>query len=272
MDIKRIDIHSHLNFSAFDADRDAVARRALDAGTAFITVGTQLDTSRKAIELAEAYPEGAYAIVGLHPIHTSASFHDAAELGEGGMEFSSRGERFDPAPYRELLKHPKAVGVGEVGLDHYRLEGDTRALQREAFEAQIDLANEAGKPLMLHIREAYEDALAVLKDRARVKGNVHFFAGTTEQARRFLDLGFTLSFTGVITFARQYAELVEYVPLDMMHAETDCPFVAPVPHRGARNEPAFVSFVTEKIAALKKLPVADVEKALVANAHRLFGI
>ena len=272
MPFRRIDIHAHLNFAAFDADREATAKRALRAGTAFINVGTQIDTSGKALELAEEYPEGAYAIVGLHPIHTSASFHDEKELGKGGGGFTSRGETFDPVVYRELLKHPKVVGVGECGLDYHRLPADSIAKQKEAFIAQIALANESGKPLMLHIREAYGDALYILAAHAKVKGDSHFFAGTIEEARRFLDLGFTLSFTGAITFAKQYAELVEYVPLDMIQAETDCPFVAPVPHRGERNEPAYVSEVVDKIARIKKLPLEEVEKALLENARRVWGV
>jgi TatD DNase family protein len=175
-----------------------------------------------------------------------------------------------------LLKHPKVVGIGECGLDYYRLSADSAAKQKEAFIAQIDLANEAEKPLMLHIREAYGDALDILKTHANPpaggQGNAHFFAGTIEEARRFLDLGFTLSFTGAITFAKQYAELVEYVPLDMIQAETDCPFVAPVPYRGKRNEPAYVTEVVKKIAEIKKLPLEEVEKTLVENAKRVWRV
>jgi len=277
---RRIDIHSHLNFAAFDADRDAVAKRAIEGGTAFITVGTQLDTSRAAVALAERYPEGAYAIVGLHPIHTSASFHDEKESGGGDLpgrdghvkEFASRGETFDLDAYRELLKHPKVVGIGECGLDYYRLSEDSRARQKEAFLGQIALAEEFKKPLMLHVREAYGDALDIIKDHPTVKGNAHFFAGTLAEAQRFLDLGFTLSFTGVITFAKQYEELVRFTPLDMIQAETDCPFVAPVPHRGKRNEPAYVSEVVAAIARIKGLKLEEAEEALLANVRRLFGI
>lgn len=269
---RRIDIHSHLNFAAFDADRDATAKRAIDGGTAFITVGTQLDTSRSAVALAEKYPEGAYAIVGLHPIHTLASFHDEKELGEGGKEFTSRGETFDPDAYRELLRNPKVVGIGECGLDYYRLSQDSQARQKEAFYGQIALAEEFKKPLMLHIRQAYADALEILAAHPTIKGNAHFFAGTLEEAKRFLDLGFTLSFTGVITFAKQYEELVRFTPLDMIQAETDCPFVAPVPHRGKRNEPAYVNEVVAAIAKIKGLPLEEVEKALLGNARRIFGI
>jgi TatD DNase family protein len=281
MSFQRIDIHAHTNFAAYGEDRDAVIRRALDTGTAIINVGTQVDTSRSAVALAEAYDTGVYAIVGLHPVHTSASYHDADELGPDGSTsqkgFTSHGEEFDPAAYREFLRHPKVVAIGECGLDYFHSEPALIARQREAFLGQIALANEAGKPLMLHVRNsnggsAYRDAVEMLRAHATVKGNSHFFAGTIEEAKLFLDLGYTMSFTGVITFARQYAELVEYVPLDMMHAETDCPYVTPVPHRGTRNEPAHVSYVYEKIAQVKKLSVADVESQLVKNAERMFGI
>ncbi|MDB5238674.1 MAG: sec-independent protein translocase protein TatD DNase family protein [Candidatus Parcubacteria bacterium] len=223
-----------------------------------INVGTDLGTSRDAVALAERYDKGVYAIVGLHPTDT-----------EGPFELEA---------FRRLAAHPKVVAIGECGLDYFRLNADpaVRAAeivaQKEIFLAQIAIANEADKPLMLHIREAYGDALDILKEHARVKGNSHFFAGTIEEAKRFLDLGFTLSFTGVITFAKQYVELVEYVPLDTMHAETDCPFVAPMPHRGKRNEPVFLSEVTDKIARIKKLPLEEVESALLGNAKRFFGI
>lgn len=277
---RRADIHAHLNFAAFEADRDEVVLRTLESGTAVINVGTQLDTSRKAVELADKYPEGVYAIVGLHPIHTVVSFHDEKELGFGGSPaanggrsgFTSRGEAFNASEYRKLLANPKTVGIGECGLDYYRLDADSKSKQREAFLAQIALANECRKPLMLHVREAYGDALDILKANAKVGGNAHFFAGTVEEAGRFLDLGFTLSFTGVITFAKEYGKLVEFTPLDMIQAETDCPFVAPVPHRGKRNEPAYVSEVIEKIARIKKLQVEQVEQTLLDNARRIFGL
>lgn len=269
---RRIDIHAHVNFAAFDADRDIVATRALDAGTAFINVGTQLDTSRSAVALAERYPEGVYAIVGLHPTHTAASFHDQKELGADGTEFTSHGEVFNADAYRELLAHPKVVGVGECGLDYYRLAPDSVPRQKQAFVDQITLAIGSRKPLMLHIREAYADALDILAAHPGARGDVHFFAGTIQDARRFLDLGFTLSFTGTITFAREYEELVRFAPLDMIQAETDCPYVSPVPHRGKRNEPAHVSEVVAAIARIKNISLEETEKALMANARRVFGV
>ena len=277
---KYIDIHSHVNFSAFDADREEVLKRALDNETFVINVGTQIDTSRKAVELANKYDEGIYAIIGLHPIHTGASYHDAKELGEGGKEFTSRGEIFDKAEYRKLLADPKALGVGECGLDYYRCDDESIARQKEAFITQIELANEFHKPLMLHIRNnpedksknAYFDALELLKKYAQVKGDVHFFAGGLPEAQAFLDFGFTLSFTGVITFTHDYDEVIKNTPLEMIMTETDSPYVAPVPYRGKRNEPVYVREVVKKIAEIKNLPEEKVAQAIISNAKRVFGL
>ena len=265
-----IDIHSHVNFNAFDADREEVIKRALENDTWVINVGTQIDTSRKAIEIAEKYKEGVYAIVGLHPIHTSASFHDKHEFGEEGKEFTSRGEIFEKEKYRELLKNPKVVGIGECGLDYYRLDSDSIEKQKEAFIAQIELANEFNKPLMLHIRQAYQDALAILKEHTKVKGNIHFFAGSLEEAKAFIELGFTLSFTGVITFTHDYDEVIKNIPLEMIMSETDAPYVAPVPYRGKRNEPVYVSEVVKRIAEIKNLPESEVAEAIISNARRVY--
>ena len=277
---KYIDIHSHVNFTAFDADREEVLKRALDNETFVINVGTQIDTSRKAVELANKYDEGIYAIIGLHPIHTGASYHDVKELGEGGKEFTSRGEIFDKAEYRKLLADPKALGVGECGLDYYRCDDESIARQKEAFIAQIELANEFHKPLMLHIRNnpedksknAYFDALELLKKHAQVKGDVHFFAGGLPEAQAFLDFGFTLSFTGVITFTHDYDEVIKNTPLEMIMTETDSPYVAPVPYRGKRNEPVYVREVVKKIAEIKNLPEEKVAQAIISNAKRVFGL
>lgn len=285
--LKYIDIHSHVNFQAFNEDRNEVINRALLNNTWVINVGTQIDTSRKAVELANQYKEGVYAIIGLHPIHTGASYHDVKELGEGGKEFTSRGESFDKAAYRELLKDPKVVGIGECGLDYYRSGEDTILKQKKDFIEQIELANEFNKPLMLHIRNnekaelvlgdhglynAYDDALELLKKHAKVKGDVHFFAGTVEHAKAFVEFGFTLSFTGVITFTTDYDEVIKATPLDMIMSETDSPYVTPAPYRGRRNEPAYVREVVKKIAKVKNLDEDEVAAAIVANAKRVFGI
>jgi len=287
---KFIDIHSHVNFRAFDEDRDEVIKRALENNTWVINVGTQVDTSKKAVEMANQYKEGVYAIIGLHPIHTGASYHDEKELGpanapatdgQGGQEgFTSRGEIFNKESYRELLKDPKVVGIGECGLDYYRMDMESIEKQKRAFIEQIELANEFNKPLMLHIRHgvnhvehnAYMDALDLLKKYAKVKGDVHFFAGTMEDAKNFIIFGFCISFTGVITFTHDYDEVIRNTPLDMIMSETDAPYVAPVPHRGKRNEPVYVKEVVKKIADIKNLPEDEVAEAIFLNAKRVFGI
>jgi len=298
---KYIDIHSHVNFTAFDVDRDETIKRALENDTWVINVGTQVDTSRKAVEMADQYKEGVYAIIGLHPIHTGTSYHDAQELGpafakasdgQGGEKgFTSRGESFDKNSYRELLKNKKAnkkiVAMGECGLDYYRMDEESIEKQKKSFIEQIELANEFGKPLMLHIRNnpkdgthnAYFDALSILKKHldskslpADRRGDVHFFAGTLEEAKAFIDFGFTLSFTGVITFTHDYDEVIKNTPLDMIMSETDAPYVTPVPYRGKRNEPSYVREVVKRIAEIKSLPEPEVASAIVANAKRVFGI
>ena len=283
---KYIDIHCHVNFTAFDADQEAVIKRALDNDTWVINVGTQADTSKKAVELAHKYSEGVYAIIGLHPIHTSASYHDKQELGEEGAEFTSRGEEFDKNIYRELLRDPKVVALGECGLDYYHLDKESIEKQKKAFVAQIELANEVGKPLMLHIRDAYSDALLLLKQHLDVKslpagrrGVVHFFTGTLPEAQGFLDFGFMISFAGAITFppkkdgtGSHYNEVIKNIPLEMILTDTDSPYVAPVPYRGKRNEPFYVREIVRKIAEIKSLPEEKVAKAIVANTKRLFTI
>ena len=288
---KLIDAHAHVNFAAFDVAREEVIRRSLDAGTWMINVGTQADTSQSALALAEKYDEGVYSIVGLHPVHTAKSYHDEEELGAGGKAFTSRGEIFDAALYEELARQPKVVGIGECGLDYFRIGSEEeKAKQEEIFRKQIELAIRFDKPLMLHIRNAYQDSLDILKSyfprlpapavadnggqvnlNSTLHGNVHFFAGTIAEAKAFLDLGFTISFTGVVTFAKEYEELVRFVPLDRILIETDCPYVAPVPHRGKRNEPLFVAEVAKTIAQIKGLDYEAVAQQTVSNTRQLFS-
>jgi len=282
MTIRYIDIHAHVNFAAFNEDREAVFMHAEEAGVAMINVGTKLSTSREAVEMTEKHPN-AWAIIGLHPIHTDVSFHDKQEIGEGSNAFTSKGEVFDSSAYRELIRTGKVVGIGECGLDFYRTTTESLEKQKTAFHSQVQLALEHDLPLMLHVRaskgtmDAYEEVIRILgpykKDYgAKLRGDVHFFAGTTDVAQKFLDIGFDLSFTGVITFAKEYVELVKFVPLDRMHAETDCPFVTPVPYRGKRNEPAYVIEVVKKIAEIKGITLEEASTQLVANAKRLFNI
>lgn len=271
-----IDIHTHVNLHAFDDDADEVIRRALDAGVRMINVGTQLTTSKRAIELAEQYPTGVYATVGLHPTHTSTSFHDASELH--GDHESDPGEVFDFDAYKALAQHPKVVAIGECGLDYYRDPTDDEVhKQIEVFEQHIALANEVGKPLMLHLRSgtrgnAYKDAWEILQKQAKVLGDSHFFAGSLEDARRFWDMGYATSFTGVLTFTHDYDAIVQSAPPSLIHAETDAPYATPKPYRGQRNEPLYVREVVAKMAELRGLALEEWQVQLDSNAQSLFGI
>ena len=269
--MKYFDAHTHVNFVAYNEDSEATILRAKEAGVWMNVVGTQKDTSASAVALAEKY-DNVYATIGLHPIHTSKSYHDTKELGDGGKEFTSRGEIFDFDTYEALGTISRVIAIGECGLDYFRLEEKTKEVQKDAFIQQIELANKLNKPLMLHIRNAYDDALEILKAHAKVKGDTHFFAGDWATAKKFLDFGFTLSFTGVLTFTHDYDEVVKNAPLDMLLSETDAPYVTPVPHRGKRNEPVYVTEVVRAIARIRGEELEVVTSQLAANASRVFNI
>ncbi|TSC69514.1 MAG: TatD DNase family protein [Parcubacteria group bacterium Gr01-1014_66] len=273
------DVHTHTQFAAFVEDKDAVIRRALDGGVWIINVGTQQDTSRAAIEIAHQYPEGVYATVGLHPIHTAKSFHDVEELGATAEAkgFTSRGEKFDYNYYKKLAEDQKVVAIGECGLDYHRFEEDTKQIQHKAFEEQIALAHEVKKPLMIHCRKAFGDLISLLKAESRelIAGNagiIHFFSGTIEDASSLLDLGFSFSFGGVITFARDYDDVIRYIPIERIMLETDAPYITPVPYRGKRNESLFITETAKKKAKLKGLTYDEIARETTANARELFGI
>lgn len=273
-----IDIHTHVNLAAFKDDADAVTLRALEHGVSMINVGTQYDTSVRAVEMLDEYPEGVYATVGLHPIHTAGSAYDADEFDANEREFTTQGEVFDGKKYRALVQHPRVVAIGECGLDYYRNPTEEeKKRQVEAFEAQIALANEVQKPLMLHIRNgkggnAYNDAYSILKRQAKVRGDSHFFAGTLEDAKRFWELGYATSFTGVLTFTHDYDEVVREAPRELLHAETDAPYVAPVPYRGIRNEPLYVREVAKQIAEVRGVEPEKMYAQFRENAQNLFSI
>ncbi len=285
---KYIDIHAHTNFKAFDEDREVVIRRALENDTWVINIGTQYDTSKKAVEMTNEYPQGVYATIGLHPIHTGASYHDVNELGEEGQEFTSRGEIFDIALYRELAKLGKVVGIGECGLDYYHMDEESIEKQKIAFITQIELANELNLPLMLHVRNnptdknhnAYFDVYELIKEystRDGIKGVSHFFAGSVEDMKRFVEIGIYISFAGPITYKPKpeicdYIAVIKETPLNMILADTDSPYVAPVPHRGGRNEPSYVKEIVKKIAEIKGLNEEEVASQIMLNAKKLFDI
>jgi TatD DNase family protein len=258
--MKYIDTHTHVNLSQFDVDREEVLTRAHEAGVAMINVGTDIASSKVAIEMAETHDD-VYAVIGSHPI-------DAAH------------EECVHEAFREMAKHPKVVAVGECGLDYfYATEESEHKKQREVFLAQINLANEVEKPLMLHVRNgkdssknAYKDAWDILKNEARVRGNSHFFAGSIEDAKRFFDIGITISFTGVVTFSSDYNDVVRFAPPDLLHAETDAPYVAPLLYRGKRNEPMLVPYVVKALAKIRGDDEEIFRGQLLKNAHDLYGI
>lgn len=285
-----LDAHTHVQFAAYDADREAVIVRAQAAGVRFVTVGTQRDTSRHAVELTERH-DGIYAAIGLHPTHTSKLFHDADELGGGEMTkgFISRGETFDMAYYRALALNPKTVAIGECGLDYFHLkELEDRDLQiqkqKDAFLAQIALAGEVKKPLMIHCRDAFTDLISILRSQPTVcnsknPGIIHFFTGSADDMRNLLDLGFSFTFGGAVTFPprktepeNQYHGLVRAMPIDRILSETDAPYVAPALYRGKRNEPAYVIEIVKKLAELKNISVDEMAAQIRENAKRIFGI
>ena len=244
MEKKFIDAHTHVHFSAFENDWREAIKRAHNNGVALITVGTQRDTSRRAVEVSSQYHFGVYATVGLHPIHTAKSFHDPYELGGGdsAKAFTSRGEDFDFDYYKKLALDPKVVAIGECGLDYYRMEGEKDELkkkQKEAFIAQMRVAHDVGKPLMIHCREAFEDLIGIIRSEKNLlapqSGVIHFFTGKAEDAKRLLELGFSFTFGGVTTFTKDYDEVIREIPLDRLMSETDAPYVAPIPYRGKRN-------------------------------------
>lgn len=251
---KLVDIHAHLNFSDFGNDLDEVVRRALDAGIWIINIGADLETSKQAVEIAEKY-DGIFASVGLHP-------DESKEIQFPLGNWISK--------LRDLAKHPKVVCIGECGIDLKSQKSNLKS-QKDLFISQIELARELNKPLMIHCREAHNEVLEILKKLGHY-GNIHFFTGTPEQAEQYFDLGFTISFTGVITFTHDYDEVISKSPLDKIMIETDAPFVAPVPYRGKRNEPLYVQEVAKKIAEIKNISFDEVAEVTTKNALSLFSL
>ena len=235
-----------------------------------IVVGTDLESSKRAVELARKHKE-IYACIGVHPVDEKMQ--------------AWQGDQFE-----ELVKDPKVVAVGECGFDFYHAEkSQDFERQTNLFLEQINLAVSNDKPLMIHARDAYDELLSILTPMKRdygdrLRGNVHFFAADKEIAKKFIDLGFTLSFTGAITFLTDpkkkenavgsslYDEVIKYAPLNMILSETDAPLVAPVPYRGKRNEPSYVKEVVKRIAEIRKEDERFVEETLVQNAFRVFQI
>ena len=281
-----IDTHSHIHGSEFDADRAEILSELALLGGATIAVGTDYAESERARKVAEENPH-VYFCAGIHPV-------------------DKRDEVFEKKKLKQIASHPKCVGIGECGLDYYwpkihnwysktvavgiesmLIDDNNRAIeynrQINLFKNQIDLAIEMNLPLMIHGRpssgtmDAYLDIIHILKEYKeesgdKLRGNIHFFVGNVEIAKEFLTLGFTMSFTGVITFSTDYDEVIRFLPIESIQAETDSPYVAPKPFRGKRNEPKNVREVIKKIAELKSLDIEFVEKNLMESARRIWRI
>lgn len=269
--MKTIDTHSHFNVHQFDDDREESIARMEEYGVGTICIGIDAPTSALAVELAHTH-ESVWACVGQHPTEWD--------------------KVFDENLFEKLVQEERVVAVGECGLDYYR-EKDRGGVieQKELFSKQIALAHKHNLPLMLHIRpsdlparqdragNAYEDALDILEKyqvqphvAGALRGTAHFFVGSKEIAQRFLDLGFYISFSGVITFVKEYEEVVRYVPLERILPETDAPFAAPAPYRGRRNNPEYVLEVVRKIAEIKGLTFEETQTILRKNVKSLFRI
>jgi TatD DNase family protein len=248
--IQLVDSHCHLDDEKFEADREQVIERALAAGVdTMMAIGTggELDV---AIRQAERYPF-LYATIGVHP-------HDASK---------ATAETY--AKLRDLAKHPKVLAIGEIGLD-YHYDFSPRDVQREVFERQLEIAADAGKPIVIHTREAWEDTLAQVRSLPH-GGIMHCFTGDAAQAREALDRGFHLSFGGVLTFPKAEAlrEAAKIVPAERLLVETDCPYLAPVPYRGKRNEPAFVVETARRLAAVRGVSFEEIAEATTRNFRSL---
>ncbi|MBI2607828.1 MAG: TatD family hydrolase [Candidatus Doudnabacteria bacterium] len=290
------DTHTHVNFSAFSAkggsqpeadqppagakpsggknDREATIKRALDNQTWMINVGTQVDTSKAAVELAVKYPEGVYAAIGLHPIHTWQQMVDEEE-----SHFKSRQEKFEEKDYEGLISE-KVVAIGETGLDYFRIPETSSkehviSKQKQAFVAQISFAKKHQLSLIVHCRDAYEDVLEILKaEYAGQLGVIHSFTDTWETAKKFLDLGCYIAFNGILTFDKtgRLAEVVSKMPFDRILTETDAPYLTPPPFRGKRNEPSYVRYIAQKIAEIRNMDTVEAAETAFNNACKLFKI
>ncbi len=248
--MKLFDSHCHLQMPQFDTDRDAVLVRMKEKDMGAVVIGTDFEVSKAGIELARQH-DFLWASAGLHP---------------------NDSEQFDISKYEELAKDPKVVAIGECGLDYFRSKPDG---QKERFEQQIALAQKLNKALVVHCRDAHDDCFSILQNTriaAKVPVVMHFFTGSVELAQKYLDLGCYLSFPGPITYTDMYDDSIRVCPLEKMLIETDAPFAAPVPYRGKRNEPAYVSEVAAKIAAVKGISVEEVARQTVLNSQHIFGL
>ena len=250
------DTHAHLNDSCFDADRNELLAMLPQKGlTLVMNAGCSLESSKEALEMAAPY-DWLYCSVGSHP-------DSCDEVTEEVLE-----------EYRKLCKlNPKVKAIGEIGLD-YHYEDIPRDIQQKAFIAQMELARELDMPVIVHERDAHEDGMNIVRQFPTVKGVFHCYSGSAEMARQLTDMGWYIGFTGVLTFknARKAVETAQMIPLDRIVIETDCPYMAPEPFRGKRNDPSLVYRVAEKLAEIRGISVEEAQKATTQNGKRLYRI
>ena len=249
------DTHAHYDSRQFDADRDAVLSALPGQGVGLVVnPGCDLDSSRKAIAIAEQYPF-VYAAVGVHP-------EDCGGWQDGDVD-----------ELRSLAAHPKVVAIGEIGLDYY-WKDNPRELQQRVFRAQLALAEELDLPVIVHDREAHGDSMSIVREFPRVRGVFHCFSGSAEMARELVGLGWMISFTGVLTYknARKAVEAAQAVPLDRIMIETDSPYMAPVPHRGERNHSGLARHTCERLAELRGISPEECQRITFENGLRFYQI
>jgi len=249
------DTHAHLNDPAFDPDREELMAGLASKGIGFVmNAGCSLESSKDIIKMAEQYP-WLYASAGSHP--------DSADEVNGEVI----------EEYRTLCHHEKVKAIGEIGLDYY-YEDIPREIQKNAFRMQMALANELDMPVIIHEREAHDDGMRIVKEFPKVKGVFHCYSGSAEMARQLVNMGWYIGFTGVLTFknARKAVETAASIPLDRIVLETDCPFMAPEPYRGKRNDPGYLPKIAEKLAEIREISLEEVERITTENAKRLYRI
>ena len=250
------DTHAHLDDRAFDCDREELLAGLAARGTSMVmNPGCSLDSSKNAVALANRYP-WIYAAVGSHP-------DVADEVNETVLD-----------RYRLLAaQNPKVKAIGEIGID-YHYEDIPRELQLKAFRMQMELAKELNLPVIVHEREAHEDGMKVVKEFPEVKGVFHCYSGSAEMARQLVNSGWYIGFTGVLTFknARKAIETAESIPLERIVLETDCPYMAPVPHRGKRNDPGYLCYMAQKLAEIRGVSLEEIQHITTENGKRLYRI
>lgn len=273
-----VDTHCHVNFGAFKEDAGQVLARALDNDVWAINIGTQKDTSKKSVELAEQFEKGIYAAIGLHPVHLHGDIDEEYYVDGKKETFRVRQEAFDPEYYSGLAKSSKVVAVGEVGLDYYRREPEEipaiAKVQLDNLKKHLDFADNFDLPLVIHCRDAHDDLkqfVADYKDQfKKLGGVVHCFSGDLKDAQYYWDHGLKVSFTGLITFSDAWDSFLKEAQLKNIMIETDSPYMTPVPNRGKRNEPMYVKAVAQKIAELKNMSVEEVARITTENAFEVF--